>query len=486
MRYGSVCSGIEAATVAWHLLGFTPAWFAEIDPFCRALLKHHYPEVPNHGDFTQIERSEPIDILVGGTPCQDFSVAGLRAGMDGARGQLTTEFLGLADRLRPRWLVWENVPGILSIDGGRAFGAFLGRLGQCGYGFAYRVLDAQYFGVPQRRRRVFVVGHLGDWRCAAAVLFERACLSGNPAPSRETGKDIALPITSRVDRGGEHREAQGNNLIHRFVSFGEYAETDPSSTLKQRDNKDAQDLVVTHALSADGFDASEDGTGRGTPIVADTVRSHPRPGSNSVGAIAFDFKQSGEVNPTMRSLSHDKSHANNGSHLAVALPLQAVNKPRAKGGHGIGIGIDGDPGFTLGVSEQHGIATFDERNITSKTNRSRVENGAPSHSLHSDAPRIIGSGVRRLTPIECERLQGFPDGYTSFPWGSASKQIAADFLEYMRQYNPESSEDDIRRLAKDGPRYRALGNSMAVPVMAWIGRRIAAVERREADLVEQR
>jgi DNA (cytosine-5)-methyltransferase 1 len=164
MRYGSVCSGIEAATVAWEPLGWEPAFFSEIERFPRAVLKHHYPQVPLHGDFQTIKAGDygTVDLLVGGTPCQDFSIAGLRAGMDGERGNLALEFLRLAGRLRPRWILWENVPGILSSNGGRDFGSFLGGLGELGYGFAYRCLDAQYFGLAQRRLRVFVVGYLGD------------------------------------------------------------------------------------------------------------------------------------------------------------------------------------------------------------------------------------------------------------------------------------------------------------------------------------
>jgi DNA-cytosine methyltransferase len=182
MIYGSICSGIEAATVAWEPLGFRPAWFAEIDPFCSALLAHHYPGVQNLGDFTRIETGAgPIDMLAGGTPCQSFSVAGRRGGLEDARGNLAIEFCRLAGRLRPRWIVWENVPGVLSSNGGRDFGAILGALADLGYGCAWRVLDAQFFGVPQRRRRVFVVGHLGDWRRAAAVLLEllRKEIKGN-------------------------------------------------------------------------------------------------------------------------------------------------------------------------------------------------------------------------------------------------------------------------------------------------------------------
>jgi DNA (cytosine-5)-methyltransferase 1 len=195
--YLSVCSGIEAATVAWHPLGWTPAAFSEIEAFPRAVLAHHYPDVPCHGDFTTIGADEygPIDLLVGGTPCQSFSVAGLRGGLGDDRGNLALEYLRLADRKRPRWLVWENVPGVLSSNGGRDFGAILGGMVELGYSFAYRVLDAQFFGVPQRRRRVFVVGHLGDWRRAAAVLFERHSLSGNPAPRREAGQRRCQRIT---------------------------------------------------------------------------------------------------------------------------------------------------------------------------------------------------------------------------------------------------------------------------------------------------
>ncbi len=207
----SVCSGIEAATVAWHPLGWEPAAFSEIEAFPSAVLAHHYPSVPNLGDMTKYKEWDlhgSIDLLVGGTPCQSFSVAGLRKGMADPRGNLALVFLAIADRFRPEWVVWENVPGVLSSSGGRDFGSFLGGLGQLGYGFAYRVLDAQYYGVPQRRRRVFVVGCLGDWRAAASVLFERHCLSGHPAPSREAREETARGV-ARSLRGrsnASHRE----------------------------------------------------------------------------------------------------------------------------------------------------------------------------------------------------------------------------------------------------------------------------------------
>ena len=199
MRYGSVCSGIEAATVAWDSLGWTPVFFSEIEPFPCAVLKHHYPAVPNYGDMTKFAEwpNESIDVLVGGTPCQSFSVAGLRAGLADPRGNLMLTYLAIADRYRPEWLVWENVPGVLSSNGGRDFGTFLAGLGELGYGFAYRILDAQYFGVAQRRRRVFVVANARSWQRAAAVLFERESLCGNPAPSREAREGVAGTIAAR-------------------------------------------------------------------------------------------------------------------------------------------------------------------------------------------------------------------------------------------------------------------------------------------------
>jgi DNA (cytosine-5)-methyltransferase 1 len=175
--FGSVCSGIEAASVAWEPLGWKAAWLSEIEPFPNAVLAYHWPEVPNLGDMTKIHDNEIfktkcIDLLVGGTPCQSFSVAGNHGGLEDDRGNLALVYCELAKRAEPRWVVWENVPGVLSSGGGRDFGSLLGALGKFGYGYAYRVLDAQHFGVPQRRRRVFVVGYCGDWRPAAAVLFE--------------------------------------------------------------------------------------------------------------------------------------------------------------------------------------------------------------------------------------------------------------------------------------------------------------------------
>jgi len=355
MRYLDVCAGISASTVAWKPLGWEAAAYSEIEPAPRAVLAHHYPDTPLHGDFTTIRGDEygPIDLLVGGTPCQDFSVAGLRAGLGGDRGNLSLEFLRLADRTRPRWVVWENVPGVLSIDGGRAFGAILGGLGELGYGFAYRVLDAQFFGVPQRRRRVFVVGCAGDWRGAAAVLSERHSLSGNPAPRREASEGASYrAVRSVALRGREDGGTAelGDEIAHALRASG--------------GGGDKPHAMITHALRGEGFDASEDGTGRGTPLVPTMFYSNQ----------SFDSGRNIDVSGTLR--------------------------------------VAGDGG---------------------------------------DAPAVaMGAAVRRLTPRECERLQGFPDDYTLVP--HRGKPMA------------------------DGPRYKALGNSMAVPVMRWIGERIQMVD----------
>ena len=206
MNYLSVCSGVEAATVAWHKLGWNPVAFSEIEKFPSEVLAHHYPSVPNLGDMSNYKEwnfgEKTIDLLVGGTPCQSFSVAGLRKGLEDSRGNLALIYCGILDKFRPKWFIWENVPGVLSSSKGRDFGSFLGAVGELGYGFSYRVLDAQNFGVPQRRRRVFVVGHLGDWRPTAEVLFEPESLSRHIEESRKKRKDTPKDTRIGIDTSG--------------------------------------------------------------------------------------------------------------------------------------------------------------------------------------------------------------------------------------------------------------------------------------------
>ena len=361
MIYGSVCSGIEAATVAWEPIGWNTAFFSEIEKFPRAVLQHHYPTTPLHGDFTTIgDEYGSIDLLVGGTPCQSFSVAGLRKGMGDDRGNLALEYLKLAQRLRPKWVVWENVPGVLSSNGGHDFFSFIAGLQELGYGFAYRVLDAQYFGVAQRRRRVFVVGCFGDWRSAAAVLFERESLQGHPAPSREARKEVA-GFTS--------------------TSIGEYSPG--CGTL--RASGGANDYKEPQAICIGG--------------------QHPN------AAICED-----DLAPTLT-----EAMGAGGGHI----PMAIQNATRGKSQNGLGISSD-EIMYTLDTAGQHAVQ--------------------------------LRQSVRRLTPIECERLQGFPDNYTRIPWRN-------------------KTADDC----PDGPRYKAIGNSMAVPVMRWIGERIEMVEAVKKD-----
>jgi DNA (cytosine-5)-methyltransferase 1 len=388
MRYGSVCSGIEAASAAWHSLGWHASFFSEIEPFPRAVLTHRYPSVPLHGDFTTIESNqyEPIDILVGGTPCQSFSVAGLRGGLADDRGNLALEYLRLAQRTRPRWLVWENVPGVLSSNGGRDFGAILGGMVELGYGIAYRVLDAQFFGVAQRRRRVFVVGYLGDWRRAAAVLFERHSLSGDPSPRREAG--------------------EGSTKSFAASSFGQFS-NDECKTLR------AQNTDST--------------------LIAQCLTSHPgRYDAESQTLITGTLCNNGKA-----AGSATQQDAENGFLVPMAFAHQ-------QGGN-IGLHTSSDCALTLHRHQGQAVAGTICRDSFIGGAGGRPEGAAQGHFFQH------GAGVRRLTPRECERLQGFPDDYTLVPHRN--------------------------KLAADGPRYKALGNSMAVPVMRWIGQRIAQVEK---------
>jgi DNA (cytosine-5)-methyltransferase 1 len=351
MKYGSVCSGIEAASVAWHNLGWEPQWFSEIEQFPSEVLKHRFPDVPNLGDMTQLTQNptfneRSIDLLVGGTPCQSFSVAGLRKGLADPRGNLMLTFLALADAKKPKWIVWENVPGVLSSNGGKDFGAFLGALGELGYGFAYRVLDAQHFGVAQRRRRVFVVGYLGDWRVAAAVLFERESLQGNIKPSRKKREEVTANAEGSVGESGSWWD--GSQV---------------AGTLTKQNANGAQRM----------------------------------PDKDNFGAI---------LQPTVI----DRAAFNQGEN--------AQYEPRIEAGETMS---------SLVAKGPHAVAQ-------------------PIAVLHSMA-------IRRLTPKECERLQGFPDDWTKIPYR-----------------NKEADQ------CPDGPRYKACGNSMAVPVMRWIGERINLIE----------
>jgi len=441
MNFGSVCSGIEAASVAWHPLGYRSAWLAEIEAFPAAVLAYHYPEVPNLGDMTKIATEvlsgtvEAPDVLVGGTPCQAFSVAGMRAGLQDARGKLTIEFVRLADAIdhvriargqQPAVTVWENVPGVLS-DRGNAFGCFLGALAGedcelqpsgkrwtdagCVYGpkraIAWRVLDAQYFGLAQRRRRVFVVASAREGFDPASVLFEREGVRRDTPPRRGQGQDTAGTLASRTGAGG-------------------FPGTDEACS----------GYVQPVSVSLRGRE------GGATAELGDEVAGCLRA---SVGG--GDKPHVLTVHGTQDPCVSDKAFAlgrNHGQENAVfAIQAGALRTNPLSGPDGVG--VQADHAYTLEArAEVQAVVACRElaQTITSNYGK-QVDN-----SDTALGPNVVAStsAVRRLTPTECERLQGFPDGYTLVPYRNKE--------------------------AADGPRYKALGNSMAVPVMRWIGERI--------------
>ncbi|WP_343530298.1 DNA cytosine methyltransferase [Yokenella regensburgei] len=484
IRYGSVCSGIEAASVAWESLGWMPAWFSQFDPehnykngpdFPSAVLAYHWPEVVNLGDMTKIAAGirggliEAPDVLVGGTPCQAFSIAGLRNGLSDGRGQLTLAFVELVNAIDekrreqgkpPVIVVWENVPGVLSSKD-NAFGCFLAGLagesgelespGQkwsnAGYvlgperAIAWRVLDAQFFRVAQRRRRVFVVASARGGFDPAAIFFESQSLRRHSPPRREAG----APVTALTARGvgtcgADDNQGQAGHLIATSVSGN-----------------------ISHTLKAEGFDGSEDGTGRGTPIIA--FGGGNTSGNIDVAAcltahghrIDFEvetFAVHGTQDPDVKNdLAHTLGR-NHGQENAVCYGFKAGQGSKARS---IGWSPEQSPTLTAGTSGS---------------------NLAPAIALPPVSTMTTQMQVRRLTPRECERLQGFPDDHTLIPYGRTIRpeKLEADYAKYLMRGGKLSFED-CAGAAADGHRYRAIGNSMAVPVMHWIGCRIAEVLR---------
>nr|WP_244494100.1 DNA cytosine methyltransferase [Mesorhizobium sp. Root172] len=397
IRYGSVCSGIEAASVAWKPLGWQAAFLSEIEKFPSAVLAHHHPNVPNLGDMTKYKdwSDDAIDLLVGGTPCQSFSIAGLRQGLADPRGNLMLTYLAIARRYQPRWLVWENVPGVLSSDKGRDFATFVRGLEELGYHAAWRVLDAQFVrvdgygrAVPQRRRRVFVVGYLGDWRRAAAVLLEPEGMQGDSAPRREKGKGASVSVAPCLRAGGNQTGG---------------------------DRPYGTDVGAMCAESGPNTHWSRGVSGTQTLL------------SGYIQPVSFAIQE--------RAVSEnvDAGPQGKGWQEGVGYTLEARNKVQS---------------VALSIMPQNSGKDYKARQVDVAQ---PIMAGGPVGGNQGGDYIQEAWAVRRLTPTECERLQGFPDGYTNIPWRGKE--------------------------ASDGPRYKALGNSMAVNVMRWLGRRIDMVER---------
>lgn len=437
MRFGSVCSGIEAASVAWEPLGWLAAWFAEIDAFPSSVLAHHWPNVPNMGDMTTLAEYirlgylEAPDVLVGGTPCQAFSVAGARKSLDDERGQLSLEYIKLANAIDSQRIgnesiiVWENVPGVLN-TGDNAFGCFLGALAGenlplvpsggkwtnagCVFGpqraVAWRILDAQYFGVAQRRRRVFVVASARKGFDPCEVLFEFDGVRRDSPPSRDQREDPACGT-------GESLAGSGRVVVH-----------------------GTQDPIINEGMAFPlGRNSGQENVVYS--IMGNHIGRRPENGGNAT-------EPGFNISPC---LTKTDRHA-----VAYALQGSMIGRSDTAGpqGSGVGEGVS----FTLTAGDRHAVAYSVIGDVTPKigdnicmTLRAQGGGGIVPPSVKPPQGR-----VRRLTPKECERLQGFPDDHTSVP------------------YRNKSAED-----CPDGPRYAACGNSMAVPVMRWIGKRIDKV-----------
>ncbi|MGJ7074433.1 phage N-6-adenine-methyltransferase [Morganella morganii] len=454
LTYGSVCSGIEAASVAWEPVGMKPLWFSEIEPFPSAVLAAHWPQVDNLGDMTKLAaavRAGDVtapDLLVGGTPCQAFSVAGLRGGLSDERGQLTLSYVELADSIdekreqnseQPAIIVWENVPGVLSSKD-NAFGCFLAGLAgeseelkptgekwtNVGYvsgpkrTIAWRVLDAQYFGVAQRRRRVFVVASARTDICPAEILFEYDSLHGDITPGGETGQTVAALTKNGVGAtGADDNQAQAGHLI----AFGG---GNTSGEIKVATTCTAHGARLDFDTDTFAVHGTQD-----PDVNHELAHTLGRNHGQENACIAFSCKDYGadateNLSPTLRAGNSSNSNQNSGQPPAIALVGNTIGRAPQNGGNGTGYDESG-VSYTLTKSDIHGVS--------------------------------VRNSVRRLTPVECERLQGFPDNHTQISWRGKD---AAD--------------------CPDGPRYRAIGNSMAVPVMRWIGERILAALPETQDL----
>ena len=524
MNYASVCSGVEAASLAWTPLGWKPAWFSEIEPFPCAVLKERFPGVSNLGDMTKIDGEKyagTVDLLVGGTPCQGFSVAGKQGGLDDPRSALCLAYCRLLETMRPRWFVWENVPGVFSTNGGEDFREFLRKIDGIGYSVAWRVLDAQYVrvdgyprAVPQRRRRVFVVGYSGDWRYPASVLFEPGCLPGDTPPRRIKGEGVAADAKGSIRETGEGvaPDAKGGNNEAGsgvFWNGNDYAETlkancdcdrmpdkgrlncvidtrckkPNGSTLVMATGQANAETATDHCVNltcnheapiicagfsgGQGKKAAESGTAQVPELLCVHGSQDPIVQADHANAIGRNngaencVCQYGDVAGALTA-RHDSSpcvdrgmnivyenHAQDSRVKPCGECCPQINAKAGTGGGNLPIVHESYPinGMVIGA----GVRTNDRHPTGIGTDGDPIPTITTAHH-HAVA---MCQTVRRLLPVECERLMGFPDNHTRIPWRG------------------KPAED-----CPDSPRYKACGNSMCVNVMRWIGMRIEYVERK--------
>jgi len=501
MRVVSLFAGIGGFDLGFERAGAKTVATVEINAHCRKLLADKWPDAVHLDDVRTAGRHNlpECDVITFGFPCQDLSVAGKREGLRGERSGLFYEAMRIIDELQPAWAVWENVPGLLSSDNGRDLARELFRLGQSGYHGCVRCLDAQWLGVAQRRRRLFgVFTRLGSGaeRCAE-ILSVAESLRGHPAPRREAGQDAAGCLASRTDGGGfpGTDEACGGYVqpVSAFcikgAAIGRKPEAGPQYGEVLEDICYTQNCVeqhaVAHTLRGDGFDASEDGTGRGTPLVPVGVTIHgtdptvQKVASYDELAQCLRARTPGNIDNSsttvvQQPVSYGIRTANTSSNgwgiqeecthtldcaqgVAVAVALrgreggataelgdEVQNCLRASGG-------GGDKAHVLAP-----VATFQQSSMKGKGTIGYDDSGVSKPVKTQVDGQMVHAAmqVRRLTPVECEKLQGFPPGYTAIPW---RKKPASD--------------------CPDGPRYKALGNSWAVPCVRWIGQRIQRVIR---------
>jgi len=454
MRFGSLFAGIGGFDLGLERAGMECAWQVEIDPWCRQVLAKHWPDVPRYEDVRDVGRDnlEPVDLVCGGFPCQDLSVAGRREGLDGERSGLWFEYHRILEEIRPDWVVIENVPGLLSSAGGRDFAVILRGLVELGYGVCWRVLDAQFFGVPQRRRRVFIVGHLGDGR-AAEVLFERESGAWNPPPSREAGETTTALTQNGPGAGGgaDDNAAQGRQLVADPLTDKPYADNeaqhrklvvaypDPAYALADNSGnrtgsgRDGQDTFVAYGVSE-----NQRAEVRLTDYSRQLTSGGGKPGQGyPCVAIGIDAGSGDDISPTLSAEGSDASEDGRGRHAFAFQPRYARNGRGAP--DDIAAPLTAEAGKTGKGDSAQCVATV--------APTLQKESYSPTKTSTGQAiDWCIGErfGVRRLTPVECARLQGFPDD-----WNAG---------------------------LSDTQRYRQDGNAVNVKVSEWLGRRIVEAE----------